>query len=132
VSDRPKRLTSIRLAGRHLRVRTNASDHHLARIVGMIEARANAIAAGKPLTPDTFLLVAMSFAEEAAEARARADRILSMAQQTAQTLLNRVESALDLPSEHDESADLQAESMVDDDLESCEHQLITPDPNDAT
>lgn len=105
-----KRTVHIVLAGHRYRVVTTGTDDELAHLVGVVEKRAESVSGGKGVTPDSILLTAMTFAKEAEEERARAERVMELATLGARELLGRVDAVLGEAA----SGDLEEESEEDD------------------
>jgi len=89
-----KRTVQIVLAGRRYRVVTTGTDDELAHLAWVVEKRAESISGGKGVTPDSILLTAMTFAQEAEAERARAERVMDLATRGARELLLRVDMVL--------------------------------------
>lgn len=86
---------SIRIGGTTYRVTTTASDEEVERLSGLVDQRLRALnKQNRPVTPQMFLLVAMSFAHdaEAAEAKRRATK--HDAENAVRGLLARIDAAL--------------------------------------
>jgi cell division protein ZapA len=91
-----RRTVQLRVAGQSYRVVTTANDHELERCIQVIEQRLGALTPrGRPITPQSILLAAISLAHELDQERARADRIQANAREALTRLLERVDAALD-------------------------------------
>ncbi len=86
---------SIRIGGTTYRVTTTASDEEVEHLSGLVDARLRALnKANRQVTPQMFLLVAMSFAHDAEAAEERRAATKRDAEGAVRGLLARIDAAL--------------------------------------
>lgn len=90
----PKRTAVFSVAGKAYRVITTATDDEIAVLSRQVEERLRGISAGRPVTLETAVLVAMSFAHDAELHRERAEQVEHDARAVMGRVLERIDSAL--------------------------------------
>lgn len=90
----PKRTAVFSVANKAYRVITTASDEEIAVLSRLVDERIRGISGGRPVTLETAVLVAMSFAHDAELNRTRADQVENDARSVMGRVLDRIDSAL--------------------------------------
>jgi cell division protein ZapA (FtsZ GTPase activity inhibitor) len=97
--DRP---LSITIGGASYKVHTSASAEDLERLAALVDARLRELLPkGRSVKPEMFLLVALSFANDAEEERTKRKRT----ERETRDLLRRVMARIDLALEEEEGPD---------------------------
>lgn len=90
----PKRTAVFSVAGKAYRVITTASDDEIAVLSRLVDERLRGISGGRPVTLETAVLVAMSFAHDAELNKVRAEQVEQDARNVMGRVLERIDSAL--------------------------------------
>lgn len=91
------RAVELHIGGQSYRVVSSADAAELERLATIVDEKLSAIAQpGRPLTPQTMLLVALSLAHDVEEARKRAERIEGRSRAALRELVREVDATLEL------------------------------------
>jgi cell division protein ZapA len=86
----------LNVAGQRCRVVTTANDQELQDLVALVEDKLAAVTGpGRPVSTQALLLAAVALAHDVKEQHDRADAIAGKAKQSLQSLLVRVDTALE-------------------------------------
>ena len=92
--DRPA--LSLRIGGNTYKVHASAPEEELARLVDLVEEKLREInPKTRPVTPQMFLLVALSLAHEVEEERTRRKRVEADTRDLLRRMLSRIDLALE-------------------------------------
>jgi cell division protein ZapA len=85
----------LRVGGQTYRVIASADESELRRLAAMVDAKlATMVRPGRPVSPQSLLLAAISLAHDLEEERRRVDSIATKARSTVTRMLERVDGAL--------------------------------------
>jgi len=91
-----RRTVNLRVAGQNYKVVSSASDDELERLAAAVEAKLGEIVPpGKPAPPQALVLVAIAFAHDLEQERARRQALERKSRDMLRRVLVRVENALD-------------------------------------
>jgi cell division protein ZapA len=93
----------LRVGGQTFRVVASANPDELQRLARIVDGKLRELAVSSAFHPQSMLLVAMTLAHEVEEERARRRDVERRSRELLQRVLERVDSALELP-ESNESA----------------------------
>jgi cell division protein ZapA len=91
------RPVELRVGGQSYRVVSSASAEDLERLATVVDEKLTSLVPpGKPLSPQSLLLVAMALAHDVEVERAKAERVRSHSRSALRTMLGEVEETLAL------------------------------------
>jgi len=85
----------LRVGGQNYRVLASANEADLKRLADVVDARLKSLSGGRQPSPQALVLAAIALAHDLEEERALRKRVEQRAKDMLQTLLARVDAALD-------------------------------------
>lgn len=86
----------LRVGGQSYRVVASADEAELRHLAGIVDARLRAlVGAGRAITPQSMLLVALALANDVEEERAQRRRVEARSKEAFASLLERIDAALE-------------------------------------
>lgn len=94
----------LRVGGQTYRVVASAGEDELRRLAALVDARLRAITPpGRPVTPQTLLLAAISLAHELEEEKSKNVKLATRSREMLGSILTRIDAAIGSTAEADEA-----------------------------